>query len=204
MSLAKRFSGYLALRNDAAPAAGTGECRLYSQSGVAKVIQPDGTIVTLANEVVRSVQRATPFATPASSAELVVVSMPIAANSLVVGSVFRVSYLDDVGNNVDQPTFRFRMGPNGTTADPAVVTQSQLASSAASVVNAQWTVAMQTVGASATFFVGGIARSLPSTVTTPSAVSFNSTVASFLTLTVQAVLPNSRNIRSAVIDRVSG
>lgn len=49
MSLAKRFSGWVALRNGAAPAAVPGEVQLYAEGGLAKVRQPDGTIITIAN-----------------------------------------------------------------------------------------------------------------------------------------------------------
>lgn len=50
MGLAKRFSGWIALRDGAPPASNpTSEVQIYSESGVAKVRQPDGTIITIAN-----------------------------------------------------------------------------------------------------------------------------------------------------------
>lgn len=48
MALSKRLSGWLAIRNQSAPATPTGECVLYSEAGVMKVKQPDGQVIPIA------------------------------------------------------------------------------------------------------------------------------------------------------------
>lgn len=49
MGLVKRFSGFIALRNTSAPATPTSEVVIWSNAGVATVLQPDGTSVPIVN-----------------------------------------------------------------------------------------------------------------------------------------------------------
>lgn len=133
-----------------------------------------------------------------TAADTLVLSAPVPANALQVGTVLRVKasgqYAGTVSNAVN---FRVRFGTAGTIADAALVTITTAAGGTATVgFDLEVTIIVRTTGATAGLLANGRCFGVPAAAlalsNTVATVAVNSTVANFIELTagVAAVTSN--------------
>lgn len=143
---------------------------------------------------------ATYGATVLTTVDTVVMSMPIAANTLRVGQRFliRVHGTVSVASAVNA---RVRIGPAGTTADTAVLL-AVTSTSAAGGHSADLIVTVTAVGAgTSTFHATGVFNTVSGALTTLSP-AFSSTVANFLTLSLASGTSNTLTIRGGFMQAI--
>lgn len=142
------------------------------------------------------VAKATGGATVLTTVDTVVMSLPLPANSLTLGQMFTIDYVDTAAVTT-VATCKVRAGTAGTTADTAVVTPT--ASATATTIVARYVVVVTAIGAgTTTFMVQGTLNGVANAVATLSA-AFSSTVANFLTFSIASTTSTTRTVRGGVI-----
>ena len=144
-------------------------------------------------------------ATVLTTVETVVLQLPLPANSAKVGTVFRVS-LSYHPAATTIITARIRVGAAGTTGDAAVVTLCATALTNAGTRYSEGTTGVQVVGASATHLgsgcesVGAISACGTQTATSG---TFNSTVANFVSVTLQNTSSTTTTVYAGELEILS-
>lgn len=137
-----------------------------------------------------------------TTAETVVLRLPIPANSLAVNDVFRyVLSMRPAASSI--LTVRIRVGATGTTADTALVVMSATAATNAGTRYCEGQVGVQAIGASATILGAGTETvGAISAAGTASATSgtFNSTVNNYVTVTVQNTTSTTTTLSSGMLE----
>ena len=144
-------------------------------------------------------------ATVLTTVEQVVVQLPIPANSVKVGTVFRVS-LSYHPAATTIITVRMRIGAAGTTADAALVTLCATAATNAGTRYAEGTSGVQVIGANATHLGSGcesVGAISACGVQTATSGTFNSTVANFVSVTLQNTSSTTTTVYAAELEILS-
>lgn len=153
---------------------------------------PGLTITTAAN------------ATVTTTVETVVLKLPIPANSLRVGSAFRVNlWMHPLATSIT--TTRIRIGTTGTTADASVIIVAATALTNAGSRLVQGLTAINVIGAAATHIGGGaeqVGAISAAGVAAAATGTFNSTVANFITVTVQNTTSTTTTVFAGTLESV--
>lgn len=146
--------------------------------------------------------RATPGSTALTTAETVIMTLPIPANTLKVGDVIRYAF-NCKSAIASVLTTKVHIGTAGTTADAAFIIMSASASSAANHV-AIGTTTIQVVGGSATHLGAGTDTTGTAGIGGVAVVSpaFNSTVANFVTVTITNGTSTTTTVHGGVLEIV--
>jgi hypothetical protein len=144
-------------------------------------------------------------ATVTTTTEVIVAQLPIPANSLKVGSVFRVStsYHPAATTII---TGRLRVGSAGTTSDAAVVTCYATAATNAGTRYAECISGVQAIGASATHLGAGqeeVGAIGASGVQAATSGTFNSTVANYVSFSLQNTSSTTTTVYAAALEILS-
>lgn len=126
--------------------------------------------------------------TPATIAatETVVHSIPLPANSMLVGTTFRITAAGIITATAPTLTGRVRIGTTGTTADAAVVATPAVAVATGTGWTTEMYVTIRTIGSGGTWMGQGLVQgTAPGKSTNTATQAINTTVANFLTLTLQ-------------------
>lgn len=137
----------------------------------------------------------------------------IPANTVKVGASFRVTILGSFTGTATATAFRIHYGTAGTSADTIIQTSSVTGAVGTSLARVDLTMTIRTIGATATcsgyMEVGqhanasvGVANT-PYSVINATAQAFNTTVDSYLTVSVlSAASGSSGTVQNAVIERI--
>lgn len=148
------------------------------------------------------VKNTTATATALTTVETVVLQLPIPANFLHVGNIFRyIMAAHPAASTV--LTVRIRVGPAGTIADPSVIIMSATALTNAGTRTLFGISGVNVIGASATHIGAGdeTVGAIPATGTAAAATgTFNSTVANFVSVTIQNTTSTTTTVFGGVLE----
>lgn len=121
-----------------------------------------------------------------TTVETVMLAAPIPANSVAVGSTFRI-ILFGVTAASGNPSFSVRVGGAGTIADTLAATIGPITHTVAAGGNAEFLATFRAVGASGSVMVNGTAQmgvvATAQTAAAPATVTVDTTAARYITLT---------------------
>lgn len=167
-----------------------------------KIISGNGGLVSGTSKTVANV------ATVTTTVETIVLQLPIPANSLTVGQIFRVTLAyHPLATSII--TARARVGTAGTTGDTAVQTLSATPLTQATMRFASALLVVTAVGASATVMGTGfemIHAGSPAIgaggVVPTNSIAFNSTVANFLSISLQNTTSTTTSVYVGLLEAI--
>lgn len=138
-----------------------------------------------------------------TTVETVVLSLPIPANTVKVGTTFRYTMIaHPLATTI--LTCRVHVGSTGTVSDASLIIMSATNLTAAGTRYLTGTTTVQVTGASATHIGAGIECTAVNIVVTGAATgatgTFNSTVANFVTVTLQNTVSTTTTVYGGVLE----
>lgn len=188
------------LRSDATLAVFDGTSPSLSTIGAAGATGSSNNVARRDHVHAREVGKAITSTVSVSSAEVVVVSLPVPANLLAVGMAFHID-AQGATTGAGNVTWRIRIGTAGTTSDAALVTGTATSSTAMAFLDG--IVSFPTVGASGVALGGAHSFSdAANNTNTATLGSINTTVQNFITLTA-SISANTFVVAGAYVSQVA-